>query len=243
MLETLLVVAVVFLGALTRATFGFGEAVVAMPLLALLPIGLPTAASLMGITSLALAVLALAGGARAVDRAALLRLCVGAVAGVPLGVALVLLVPERVVATVLGCALVAYGVYGLGSRPAHRAARVGWAWPVGVVAGGLGSAYGFHGMPVVVFGTRRHWSPSVFRETMHAFFLVSGVLVVAGQALGGLWSQRLPGLVVACIPAVLLATVAGRALHARMPVDRFQRSVYLLVVVLGTVLVVRAALT
>ncbi|QNN53917.1 sulfite exporter TauE/SafE family protein [Nocardioides mesophilus] len=238
-----LVVLIVFVGALTRATFGFGEALVAMPLLALLPIGLPTAASLIAIVSLTLAVIGIVGGSGQVDRKVLLRLCLGAVLGVPLGVALVLLVPERAVAAALGCFLVGYGWYAATSHRPAGTAPLEVAWPVGVVAGGLGSAYGFHGIPVVVYGTRRGWSPAMFRETLHVFFLVAGVLVVSGQAIGGLWSDELPLLVAVSLPVVGLAALLGRALHARIPVDRFQRSVHLLVLVLGVVLLTRAVLS
>lgn len=239
MLVACLVVLVVFLGALTRATFGFGEAVVAMPLLALLPIGLPTAASLMGLVGLIIAAVSMLGGSRAIDRAVLLRLLLGTALGVPAGLLLVLLVPEATVSVLLGVFLVAYGLYGL--SPATVTGPVGerWASPVGVVAGGLGSAYSFHGIPVAVYGTLREWPPAVFRDTLQAFFLVSGVLVVTGQALGGLWSHALLVLLLASLPAVAAAILLGRALHARMPAHRFHRYVHLLVVVLGLVLVAR----
>jgi uncharacterized membrane protein YfcA len=70
---TTLVLAAIFIGALTRATFGFGEAVVSMPLLALLPTGLHTAAALVGLGGLTVAVLSLAVGLRHVDRGAGVR--------------------------------------------------------------------------------------------------------------------------------------------------------------------------
>ena len=239
MLVVSLVVLVVFVGALTRATFGFGEAVVAMPLLALLPIGLPTAASLMGLVGLTIAVVSVLGGSRAVDRGVLLRLSLGTLVGVPGGLLLVLLVPEAVVSLLLGLFLVVYGAYALSARAAPAPLATRWAGPVGIVAGGLGSAYSFHGIPVVVYGTLRGWSPEVFRGTLQAFFLVSGALVVAGQAIGGLWSEELVLLALTALPAVGLAVLLGRVLHTRMPAHRFHHYVHLLVVVLGLVLVVK----
>lgn len=239
MLVVSLVVLVVFVGALTRATFGFGEAVVAMPLLALLPIGLPTAASLMGIVGLTIAVVSVLGGSRAVDRGVLLRLSLGTLVGVPGGLLLVLLVPEAVVSLLLGLFLVAYGAYALSARAVPGPLATRWAGPVGIVAGGLGSAYSFHGIPVVVYGTLRGWSPEVFRGTLQAFFLVSGALVVAGQAIGGLWSEELVLLALTALPAVGLAVLLGRVLHTRMPAHRFHHYVHLLVVLLGIVLVVK----
>lgn len=240
MLVVGLVVLVVFVGALTRTTFGFGEAVVAMPLLALLPIALPTAASLMGLVGLAIAVASVAGGTRAVDRDVLVRLSVGTLMGVPGGLVLVASVSAEVMSLLLGVFLVLHGAYALSDRAAHAPIATRWAGPVGVVAGGLGSAYSFHGIPVVVYGTLRGWSPEVFRGTLQAFFLVSGTLVVLAQAIGGLWSRELVPLALAALPAVALARLVGRALHTRMPPDRFHGYVHLLVVGLGLVLVVKA---
>lgn len=235
-----LVVLVVFVGALVRATFGFGEAIVAMPLLALLPITLPTAASLMGLVGLAIAAASVAEGRGAVDRGVLVRLGVGTLVGVPAGLLLVRSVPEEVMTVLLGGFLVAYGAYALTHRTERPSVATRWASPVGVVAGALGSAYSFHGMPVAVYGTLRGWSPEVFRGTLQAFFLVSGALVVAAQGIGGLWSRELVPLAVAAVPAVAVAMLLGRALHTRMPPDRFHGFVHLLVVGLGLVLVVRA---
>lgn len=240
MLVVGLVVLVVFVGALTRTTFGFGEAVVAMPLLALLPIELPTAASLMGLVGLAIAVASVAGGTRAVDRDVLVRLSVGTLMGLPGGLVLVASVSAEVMSLLLGVFLVLHGAHALSDRAAHAPIATRWAGPVGVVAGGLGSAYSFHGIPVVVYGTLRGWSPEVFRGTLQAFFLVSGTLVVLAQAIGGLWSRELVPLAMAALPAVALARLVGRALHARMPPDRFHGYVHLLVVGLGLVLVVKA---
>ena len=240
MLEAL-VVAAVFAGALTRATFGFGEAVVSMPLLALLPLSLHTSASLVGLAGLTVAVLSLAGRNRDVDRHAFLRLCVGTVVGIPLGIALLVLVPEPVTSTVLGACLVVYAAWSLRPAPVTLTVAPGWAYPTGLLAGALGSAYNFNGVPVVVFGTLRRWSPSRFRGTLQAHFLFSGVLVVAGQALGGAWTADLPLLFALCLPALALATWAGHRLHARIPAHRFERYVFLLVLALGVVLTARGA--
>lgn len=238
MLEALAVLAVL-LGALTRATFGFGEAVVSMPLLALLPLSLHTSASLIGLSGLTVAALSLTARTREVDKHAFIRLSIGTLLGIPLGIALLLLVPESVTSTALGVVLVLYGAYSL--NPSTVAARVGpgWAYPAGVLAGALGSAYNFNGVPVVVFATMRRWPPRVFRSTLQAHFLFSGVLVVSAQALSGVWTPELPKLFALSLPALGLATWTGHLLHARIPARRFERYVYLLVLTLGLVLAAR----
>lgn len=235
---TLLVVGVVFLGALTRATFGFGEAVIAMPLLTLAPIALDTAVSLIGLAGLTIATFAVAAGWRHVDRAALARLAATTVAGVPVGLALIKFAPAAAVTAVLGAFLVAYGAYALVGPTFPRLAGQGWALPFGFAAGVLGSAYNFNGTPVAVYGSMAGWSPHRFRGTLQAHFLISGIFVVAGQALGGLWTPRLFVLYGLSAPALAAATVLGGVLHRRIPAERFQRYVYALIVALGLTLLV-----
>ena len=236
-----LVIAAVFLGALTRATFGFGEAVVSMPLLALLPLSLRTSASLIGLAGLAVAAFSLAGRSREVDRRALSRLCVGTVLGAPLGIAVLQLVPRAVTSVVLGVSLVLYAAYSLAQRATGQRINVTWAYPTGFLAGALGSAYNFTGVPVVVFGSLRRWPPAQFRGTLQAHFLFAGVLVVAAQAVGGVWTSQLPALLASCLPAVVVATWAGHRLHRRIPAHRFERLVHVLVLALGLVLIVKVA--
>lgn len=239
-MDIALVVTVVFLGAMVRATFGFGEAVVSMPLLALLPIPLNTAIALVGLAGLTVAVLAVATGWRHVDLSAMARLVPATILGVPVGLLLVTVAPAFLVTGLLGGFLVVYGAYSL-ARPALSALEhPQWALPFGFAAGVLGSAYNFNGVPVVVYAGLRRWDPSRFRGTMQAHFLVSGVVIVIGQALAGLWSRQLLTDYVVALPAIVAATVLGTALHRRIPAEKFTKYVYALVMVLGAVLVAKA---
>ena len=70
----ILVVAAVFIGALMRTMFGFGEAIVSMPLLALLHIPLNTSVSLIGLAGLTVASLTVVSGWRHIERSVLIRL-------------------------------------------------------------------------------------------------------------------------------------------------------------------------
>lgn len=242
-LTTALVVAAVFLGALTRATFGFGEAVVSMPLLALLPVPLPTAVALVGLIGLTVAALTVFTGWRHVAAAVVGRLAVATALGVPAGLLLVRLAPARVVTTVLGVLLVGYGGYLLAVRsPQPRLAEPGWAYLFGFLAGSLGAAYNFNGVPVVVYGRLGGWDRDRFRGTLQAHFLASGAMVVAGQGLAGLWTGQLAGLYAWSLPAAGLAAGLGTALHRRLPAGRFFPAVAALLVLLGLLLITRGVL-
>src|SRR5579872_2714337 len=154
-----MVVAVVFAGAIMRATFGFGEAVVSMPLLALLPVSLHTSISLIGLVGLTVAAMTITSGWRHIDRSILIWLTIATLAGIPVGLLLVTLAPAVVVTKTLGAFLIVYGIYSLVHDAITQTAapdwlsRRGWVLPFGFAAGMLGSAYNITGVPVVVYGT------------------------------------------------------------------------------------------
>ncbi len=234
------------MAALLRTTFGFGDAVVGMPLLTLLPVGLHTDISLLGLCGLTVAALAVATGWRHADRRSLARLLAAAAVGIPVGLALVRLAPAPVVIAILGGALFAYGVYGLAAPPDataaahHPAAEDHWAYLFGFLSGALGGAYNFNGAPVAVYGSLRGWAPQRFRGTLQAYFLASGLLIVAGQAIGGLWPSDLGTLYAACLPALAAATVLGTLLQRHLPAERFRRAVFVLILALAALMLAHA---
>jgi len=234
--EATAVAVVLFMGALTRSVFGFGDAAVAMPLLALLGLRVTAAVPLVGLAGMVVAGTALLSGWRSADRRTLAWLSVSTVLGVPLGVLLVTRVPEDLVTRSLGVLLIAYGLHGL-RRPVRPRARGGAGVVVsGLAAGLLGSAYNLNGVPVALYGAGRGWSAARFRGTLQAHFVVSSVLVVGGQGIGGLWSADVFELLLVALPGILLAVPIGTALHRRIREAHFARGVHAAIVLLGVLL-------
>lgn len=85
----LLVIGAVFLGSLMRSTLGFGDSVVSMPLLALLPIPFSTAVSLVGLVGCTVALLSIFSGYKNVDKIILKKLSLSTLLGIPFGLLLV----------------------------------------------------------------------------------------------------------------------------------------------------------
>ena len=241
------VVIVVFAGAIMRATFGFGEAVVSMPLLALLPVSLHTSISLIGLVGLTVAAMTITSGWRHIDRSTLIWLTVATLPGIPVGLMLVTLAPAVVVTKTLGVFLIIYSIYSLvrdaiTQKPApHWLNSRGWILPFGFAAGMLGSAYNVTGVPVVVYATLRRWNQSRFHSTLQAHFLVAGTFVVLGQALSGLWTANLLMLYGLSLPAIIIATLLGMFLHRRIPTESFKRYVFFIIMALGFLLLVNPA--
>ncbi len=157
--------AIVFLAALLQTTSGFGFALMAMPLVALV-IGVKAAAPLVALVGFTLYAVNLVRYRRGLDWRVLLPLAVAAALGVPLGVWALGNLDEHVVKTVLGVILIAYGLYSLW-RPHTAPLRSDlWAYPAGFLAGVLGGAFNTPGPPVIIYGNLRQWSRDLFRSTL-----------------------------------------------------------------------------
>ena len=236
----------VFLGTLVRTLFGFGEAVVSMPLLALLPVHLPTAVALMGLVSLTVAAATITTGWRHILARELVPVVIAALLGIPVGLWMVTTVPTPLVTGLLGLALVAYGAFSLtrarnlSDAAAHRIWHPLWGAPFGLASGVSGSAYNFTGIPVAIYGSFRGWQPRNFRSTLQAYFLVVGTLIVAGQGMSGMWTLTMGRLYLFSLPAIAAAVVLGTKLQKRIPAPKFHRFVFLLVATLGVLLLTRS---
>ena len=233
---TILVVsAVLFLAAFVRSLAGFGDALIAMPLLAA-AVGLTVATPVVGLATVVISVAVLATSWRSLDLATSWRLLLASAAGMPFGLLLLTRVDEWVMHVLLGSVLVGYGLYNL-LRPGLPALhREGWAFPFGFVAGVLGSAYNTSGPPVIVYGTMRRWPPDTFRATLQGFFLVNSLMIVASHGLAGLWTPMVWELVLWSMPALLLGIAAGIAVQRRIPAASFGRLVYALLVAIGVLM-------
>jgi uncharacterized membrane protein YfcA len=237
-----LVVGIIFLGSLMRGIFGFGDSIVSMPLLALLPMSLPTSIALVGLAGFTVALLTILTGWQQVDRPVLKQLSIGTLFGIPVGLLLVKFAPKVAVTSILAIFLIIYGIYSL-VKPSMKRSKLNLALnnparslPFGFLAGMFGSAYNMNGIPIVVYGTMREWQPTVFRETLQAHFLVSSSLIIMGQLLGGFWSKELVILYGFSLPAIGLALVLGRFIYNRIPTYKFEHYIFILIVLLGTML-------
>lgn len=105
------VVAVLAVAMLVRATLGFGDALLAMPVLTML-VGVRIEAPLVTALSLTVAAVILQRTGRAAVTRETVWLLMGALPGVLLGVQLLRAVPEALLAGVLGGTVCLYGLAG-----------------------------------------------------------------------------------------------------------------------------------
>ena len=165
------VLVVVFVATLIRSAFGFGEALIAVPLLAL-RIAVGVAAPLAVLVSVTVAAIIVIQDWRKIHFRSAGFLVLSTVFGIPLGLLLLTAADERLVKALLSIVIAFFAIYSLSARSRlflTRDHRV-WLFGCGFLAGVLGGAYGMNGPPLVVYGTMRRWSPQHFRGDASGLF-------------------------------------------------------------------------
>ncbi len=238
---TVAVLAVVFVATLIRSTFGFGEALIAVPLLALcIPISL--AAPLAVLLSITIAVLVVAQDWKKIHVRSTGWLVGATLLGIPLGLWLLTSVNERVVKALLAVLILVFAGYCLlGKRtPELRHDSRRWLLGCGFVAGVLGGAYGMNGPPLVIYGVMRRWTAQHFRATLQGYFLPASLIGMTGYWAAGLWVPAVTHYYLLSLPVVLPTVFLGRAINRRLRSDVFLRYVYAGLLCIGAGLLVQA---
>jgi uncharacterized membrane protein YfcA len=230
---------VLFLATFIRSAFGFGEALVAVPLLALL-IPVEVAAPVAVLVSITVAGVAVVQDWRRIHVRSAWWLVLSTLLGAPLGLWLLTAVSGAIVKAILGVVIVAFSVFSLTSRRETKLEDDKLAWLFGFGAGVLGGAYGMNGPPLVIYGTLRGWSPQNFRATLQGYFLPASVVVMCGYWLTGLWVPAVTHYYLLALPACLVAIFLGRAANHRMNGRSFLLYVHAGLIVIGAALLLQS---
>jgi hypothetical protein len=236
------VMGILFFATAFRSALGFGEALIAVPLLAML-MPVEVAAPLSVLVSITVALLAVAQDWREIHAQSAKWLVLSTFFGIPLGLLLLKTAPEAAVKTGLGVLIIAFAVYSVQSGHRHHLKNDRLAWLFGFSAGVLGGAYGMNGPPLVVFGTLRRWTPVRFRATLQGYFLPASMVGMFGYLLAGLWTPAVNRHFLYSLPVVLAAAFLGRAINRRLdrqPGRLFLLSVHAALALVGAALLWQA---
>lgn len=238
--------AVLFVATVIRSAFGFGEALIAVPLLALV-VPVEVAAPVAVLASITIAFIAVVQDWRKIHFKSAGWLVLSTMAGIPLGLLMLRTVPEAVVKMLLAAVIIGFSTYALrsvsrggehGRSGGHGTLHTdGLAWMFGFAAGILGGAYGMNGPPLVIYGSLRGWSPQHFRATLQGYFLPASLAGLWGYRVAGLWTPTVNRYYLLSLPLVIVATLVGRAINRRMEAGRFLRWVHGGLIAVGLVLV------
>jgi uncharacterized membrane protein YfcA len=233
------VVGIIFLATLVRSAFGFGEALIAVPLLAhFVPI--PVAVPLATLVSITVAGLILVQDWRKVHARSAWRLILSTLFGIPIGLFILTMVSPPVVKASMAVIIIVFSTYCLFARWRPHLADDKLACVFGLGAGVLGGAYGMNGPPLVVYATLRRWTPAHFRATLQGYFLPASTAGMCGFWAAGLWVPEVTRYFLFSLAPAVAAIAIGRVVNRRMSADAFIRFVHLSLIGIGLLLLIQS---
>jgi uncharacterized membrane protein YfcA len=223
---------IIFFSTLLRSAFGFGNALIAMPLLILLT-DINTATPTVALIGLVIAGLMLLREWRYFQIKDTLYLLGSSLVGIPVGLYFLISLPENIVQWLLGLVLIGYGLINLSGIKMPRIENNWLTIPFGFLAGILGGAYNANGPPIIIFALLRGWTKEKFRATLQGYFLITGLFISAGHGLSQLWTRQVLTYFVLSVPVVVLAVFVGGRLTAKTSTAQFERALNIFLIFLG----------
>jgi uncharacterized membrane protein YfcA len=231
---------VMFVAATFRTAFGFGEALIAVPMLSLvLPVKL--SAPLAVLASILIAAVAVYREWRHIHFKSAKNLLIATAFGIPFGLFLLYFGEEWLVKGILGVFLLAFSVFSIVRPGAFVLKDERHVWLFGFFAGVAGGSYGMNGPPLAIYGAGRRWAPERFRATIQAYFLPASLLGMAGYFFAGYWTAEVNVIFFYSLPAVALGILAGTLLGRIADKQRFARLLYGWLALLACGLLAQAA--
>lgn len=163
----------------------------------------------------------------------------GGIAGVPIGVRLLVYTDPSLLKGALGAFLIAFGTYALAAPRLHEfkgGGRVADAG-VGFLGGVLGGIGGYSGVLPTIWTQLRGWPKGAARAVYQPYIIVMHALAVAGI----IWvTLDRVGLIMiaAALPPLLFGTWVGWQLYGRLNDRRFRQALAALLIASGLTLVI-----
>jgi uncharacterized protein len=165
---------------------------------------------------------------------------IGAVPGIPLGVAILQWADVRQLKAGIGVFLVLFSLYSLlrpSLAPIERGGKV-LDGVVGFLNGVLAGVAGIPGILVVMWTTLRRWPSDVQRAVFQSFAVASFAMIALWLGSSGAITVETIKLFFLGLPALLAGMWLGLRFYGRLDQDNFRRIVLVLLLLAGLLLVV-----
>jgi uncharacterized membrane protein YfcA len=239
-LTTIIILTISFFASLVRSTLGFGESLIAVPLF-LLFLPLEVAVPLSVLLSIIIALVIVIQDHTKIHFHSAKWLVIYAIAGIPVGLFILIYGNETFVKIALGLLIIAYSFYSLFKKKTDPTTQQQnnklWLFVCGFLSGVFGGAYGLNGPPLVVYGNLRNWTAKYFRATLQAYFLPASIIGAIGYYAKGLITTEVNYYFLYSLTTVIPAVFLGRYLNSKLNDHSFFKYVYWSLIIIGLILI------
>lgn len=222
-----------------RTFLGFGDALIAMPILAVL-IGVKAAAPVVAIYSILISVVIIIRESKKVNFKANLPLTVFCLLGIPVGIQYLDVAPEQIIKIVLGTLIIIFSLFNIFKPTGTVLKSRIWLPIFGLIAGVLGGAYNTNGPPTIIYGSLSGWNMDEFRASLQGVFLPVNIVIVALHFIKGNYTAEVGSHLFYSFPFVIIAIVAGIWLSGKIPAKKYSGFLYFVLLLSGISLVLKA---
>lgn len=203
---------------------GFGFSLFIVPVLAVL-IGPKETVLLANVLSTGLNAVQLPSIRGHVEWPTARRMLVASFVGMPLGLAVLLIVDPEVLKLIIAATVVVFTVLLVRGTRMHGEGRAG-DLTAGAISGILNTSTSMSGPPIVIYLQGRALPSANFRATACFYFLVSAAGAVVLLTIGGASSRTAWLAALVAVPGVIAGRVIGNACYNRIDERRFRGLVY-----------------
>jgi uncharacterized membrane protein YfcA len=236
--EAAAILTLVFAASAVQTATGLGFGLLIVPPLVLV-IGVKDAVVVSNVLSTVVSSLLLVAIHGSVSWPTASRLFIAACVGMPFGLLVLIVADARVLQIVVAAGVI---LFTLLLARGVRIRAPGWQGDAatGLVSGVLRTSTSMSGPPVIIVLQGRGTEAAIFRGTITAYFVASGVVGIGLLAAGGRFNADVLWDVAIGVPAVLAGLAAGSVLYRRFDETLFRRAVLAILLVSATVALVTA---
>lgn len=226
---------IIFFSSTIRATFGFGDALIAMPLLALfLPVKIATPIVAMIAMVISISILYKDWKNSFVN--GYFALMISILIGVIIGVLYLKYADEKLIKIILALIILSFSVFKLINTINFNLKTDTYLPVFGIISGLLGGAYNVNGPPIVIYGTLRNWNPVEFRAKLQAIFFPTNAMIIISHIFANFWTNEVINLFLYALPIVIISIITGSKLNKRFNNEKFSKFVYVLLLLISLLL-------
>ena len=230
-------------GGLVQGLSGFGSALVAVPILAIV-LPADTLVPLMVLLGVFISAFNLLSLHHALSISPVLPLLGGYLLGTPLGLLFLAWAPEALVLGSLGLLISLYAGLSLAGRQPKAAWLRYRGIAIGTLSGALGAAYSTNGPPVLLHvAAQEEWNADRRKAVLALFFLLASLITASAHALSGLITGDVLLWLWWGLPPLVGGTLLGILLYRRLGERDYRRLTLVIILVAGLMLMGRALQT
>ncbi|XXJ19772.1 sulfite exporter TauE/SafE family protein [Desulfovibrio caledoniensis] len=236
--ETIAIISIVLAAAFLQGLTGFGFGLIALPLLGFF-LDIKTSVPLMILLAVIISIYLSLRLRKSIDLKNAFTLLAASLAGIPLGVYALKQIPTRGLSLCVGVIMVVFTSYQFLARPEPRSFGKRLTVLAGFCSGVLGGSLGVGGPPVIVYTALQPWTKDRAKATLACFFALSGVAVIATQAVSGMITDEVLHLYGLSLPALLAGIFLGTKAYDRLSDNGYRQLAMALVFLLGCMMLYR----